>query len=141
MTDDTTAAAQAERIRRLQERRAASSPRAGATAHAASPTARRAPAPRATKARRRHPAAATRIMLAGLSVASFLGIAGSVAIVNGAAQSAAPTPVVGTPAAAPPATTSATPAPALAPATASTATATKAGAASTAAPHVKSHGS
>lgn len=58
---------QAARIRQLQERRAASGPR--------------------------HPAAATRILLAGLSVASFFSVAGAIALTHrstSAAQTVSP---------------------------------------------------
>lgn len=150
MTDDLTAADRAERIRRLQERRAGTSartaPRPSTTINAATeaparPATSRSAGNRA-KPRRRHPAAATRIMLAGLSVASFLGIAGSVALASGATTAAAPTPVAATPAAAVPASANATAAVGATPAqAASTATAAKAGAASAAAPHVKTRGS
>ena len=58
MTDPGTDADRAERIRRLQERRAA-------------------PA-----RKRRHPAAGTRWLLGGLGIASFFTIAGSVAVAN-----------------------------------------------------------
>jgi hypothetical protein len=50
---------QAERIRRLQERRAGT-----------------------TNARRSHPAAASRILLAGLSVSSFFTVAGAIALTH-----------------------------------------------------------
>lgn len=85
MTDHTNDLEQAERIRRLQERRAASS-------GSRRPTAPRtgSPATSRTKTKRQHPAAATRWMLAGLSVASFFTIAGTVAVAN--VNAAAPTP-------------------------------------------------
>jgi hypothetical protein len=70
MTDDTGALDRAERLRRLQARQA---PR-GSTGDTAG--ARRAPA------RRRHPAAATRWLLAGLSSGSFFTIAGAIAVAN-----------------------------------------------------------
>src|SRR5664279_656482 len=84
---------QAERIRRLQERRAASgrAKPAPSTAAAdtgmvsasasASPGPAPGPAPRPA-ARRRHPAAASRILLAGLSVASFFSVGGAIALAN-----------------------------------------------------------
>jgi hypothetical protein len=73
---------QAERLRRLQERRAASgrptrTPQAGDGSAPASPQAR---------ARRKHPAAATRVFLAGLSVTSFFAVGGAIAVANRAAQ-------------------------------------------------------
>jgi hypothetical protein len=96
MTDELD---QAERIRRLRERRAASPGQRGAAAPA-------------TRARRRHPAAATRWLLGGLSVASFFTIAGTIAAANvnsvGTAQPAAPAAVT----AAPSVQTAASPAPA-----------------------------
>ncbi len=73
----------AERIRRLQERRATSSPAARvrpATATPATAGPRKATPPGRT--RRTHPAAATRWLLGGLSVASFFGIGGAVAATN-----------------------------------------------------------
>ena len=84
MTDPTNDDAQAERIRRLQERRAGSAaPRV--------PSARAATAPRNRTPRRRHPAAPTRWMLAGLSIFSFFGIAGTIAAANvSAVATAAP---------------------------------------------------
>ncbi len=60
MTDGTNPEERAERIRQLQARRASSA---------------------GTK-KRRHPAAATRWLLGGLSIASFFTIAGSVAVAN-----------------------------------------------------------
>src|SRR4051812_29387448 len=85
MTDDTNDNARAERIRRLQERRGTTAvPRvANATGTPTGP----APAPRG---RRRHPAAATRWMLAGLSIASFFGIGGTIIAANRANVAAAP---------------------------------------------------
>ncbi len=99
MTDPTNDDAQAERIRRLQERRsvAGRSSRATATggASAAEPrgtSARAATGPPNRKLRRRHPAAPTRWMLAGLSIFSFFGIAGTIAAANvNAVATAAPT--------------------------------------------------
>lgn len=70
---------QAERIRRLQERRAASGrsrPTASDGASAATATAPR------TSSRRRHPAAGTRIFLAGLSVSSFFAVAGAIGLAH-----------------------------------------------------------
>ncbi len=103
MTEPMDTNDQAERIRRLQERRAASgrsrvartagdpAQAAGASTGATAP--RRAPTP--GKRRRRHPAAATRILLAGLSVASFFTIGGSVMLAqNNAATVAQTTPTV-----------------------------------------------
>jgi hypothetical protein len=101
MTDRRHEIEQAERIRRLQERRATSSSgvnTARRTATSAATGARRtasstrtpAAVPvRTSSARRRHPAASTRILLAGLSVASFFGIAGSVALAGQSATSTA----------------------------------------------------
>lgn len=64
MTDHSNEIDPAERIRQLQARRAAS----GRT-------------PRTPK-RRGHPAAATRWLLGGLSIVSFVGIAGTVAVAS-----------------------------------------------------------
>jgi voltage-gated potassium channel Kch len=124
MTDDTTIDP-AERIARLQARRAASGrpPRAAraGTAEdspASTPRApgRTAPPARRGGRRRAHPAAATRWLLGGLSVASFFGIAGTVAAANVAntTSAAAPAPATAsaatasTPAAATPVAASAT---------------------------------
>ncbi|MBK5289357.1 MAG: hypothetical protein JJE46_12930 [Acidimicrobiia bacterium] len=89
MTDLTANDSEAaERIRRLQERRAASSPAARvrpATATAAagsSATGGPRKATPASRTRRPHPAAATRWLLGGLSIASFFGIGGAVAAAN-----------------------------------------------------------
>ncbi len=106
MTDHTNDIDQAERIKRLQARRAAggrtprSTPTASATqAAAAAPTAsvatRAAARPRQPGTRRRHPAAATRWLLGGLSIASFFGIAGTVAAANVSAV-ATPAPAAAT---------------------------------------------
>ena len=83
MTEAPNSSDQAERLRRLQERRAASgrtrSPRsvdAGATPAAEQPK----------RARRRHPAAATRILFAGLSVTSFFAVGGAIAVANSTAR-------------------------------------------------------
>ncbi len=69
--------------------------------------------PKTGKRRRRHPAAATRILLAGLSVASFFTIGGSVMLAqNNAATVSQTTPTVATVAgtsAAPASTTASTP--------------------------------
>ncbi len=104
MTERADTTDQAERIRRLQERRAASGgSRAAANGHRpATPTpagatkagaAKAAPAGRASgKRRRRHPAAASRILLAGLSVASFFTIGGSLALAQNNAATVATTP-------------------------------------------------
>jgi hypothetical protein len=124
MTDRTNDIDQAERIRRLQERRAASSgsrrpatPRtvSSATAPMADAPAARPPStrsPAAGRKRRRHPAAASRWLLAGLSLASFFTIAGTVAVANvnsvATPPASTPTAVVATPAL--PATQAATPA-------------------------------
>ena len=89
MTDPTTNESEAaERIRRLQERRTASSPKARVRPAAATPTggtptagATRKAAP-SRRTRRPHPAAATRWLLGGLSLASFFGIGGAVAAAN-----------------------------------------------------------
>ena len=106
---DPGAAAQAERIRRLQQRR-------GRGASDAT-------------ARRKHPAAASRILAVGVTIASFFGVvtalgirqnstsqsSTSSAVVPAAAATAAPTPVAAMPvpaassAATVPAPTSATP--------------------------------
>ncbi len=133
MTDRTNDIDQAERIRRLQERRAASSgsrrpatPRTASSATApmtdapaARPTGSRLPA--AGRKRRRHPAAASRWLLAGLSVASFFTIAGTVAVANvnsvatppaSTSTAVVPPPVPATPAATPVNAAPATPAPA-----------------------------
>jgi hypothetical protein len=93
MTDRSNDIDPAERIRQLQARRAASgrSQRAVAVASTAPADAlapagvcarRSEPGPRTPKQRRRHPAAATRWLLGGLSIASFFGIAGTVAAAN-----------------------------------------------------------
>ncbi len=84
MTDPTNDRDRAERIRRLQERRATPAP--------AKPTARSTNSAQVSAAsisaslpnrpRQRHPAAATRWLLAGLSVGSFLAIGGTVAAAN-----------------------------------------------------------
>ncbi len=84
MTERTNDIDQAERIRRLQERRAASGKsRVAATRStvAAAKTATGA-SPARQQARRRHPAKGTRILLAGLSVASFFGIGGSLLLAS-----------------------------------------------------------
>jgi hypothetical protein len=92
---------QAERLRRLQERRAASgrSNRTPTDGAGSSPAA-----PQSKRARRRHPAAATRVVLAGLSVTSFFAVGGAIAVANRPAQvaqtAAAATPItktIGTP--------------------------------------------
>ncbi|MCJ7671703.1 MAG: hypothetical protein MUP67_06595 [Acidimicrobiia bacterium] len=102
MTDDT-AADQAERIRRLQERRGG-----GATAK-----------PRATS-RAKHPASASRIVAVGVTLASFFTVVTAFGIRQNATNAAvvpapataAPTPAVAAaPVAAIPAPTGATPAP------------------------------
>jgi hypothetical protein len=86
MTDRSNDIDPAERIRQLQARRAASGrtqrPAAAArvaAADAGSPTQGAAPRSPRGKPRRRHPAAATRWLLGGLSIVSFVGIAGTVA--------------------------------------------------------------
>ena len=132
MTDHTDPVDQAERIRRLQERRAASgrAPRSvpAASATRAAPVAAESALPagapaRVARPRRRHPAAASRWLAGGLSVASFFAIAGTVAAADlnaastpaatpAATQAATPAPTAATaPAAAPAVSASATPAP------------------------------
>ena len=69
---------QAERLRRLQERRAAS----GRSTRTATVAAGSAPSAPQAGTRRRHPAAATRIFLAGLSVTSFFAVGGAIAVAN-----------------------------------------------------------
>ncbi|MGZ4734978.1 MAG: hypothetical protein ACXV8R_05190 [Acidimicrobiia bacterium] len=99
MTDRTPDIDPAERVRQLQARRAAagSSRRPSTVARTASGThqpgaaTRAATGPQSTRQRRRHPAAATRWLLGGLSIASFFGIAGTVALAN-VNSVAAPTP-------------------------------------------------
>lgn len=116
MAEHTNDIDQAERVRQLQARRAAAgrTPRASTNASDPRTTRETAPSagsrPRNPSQRRRHPAAATRWLLGGLSIASFFGIAGTVAAANVHA--------VATPVAAP--LTAATPA---APASTGTATA------------------
>jgi hypothetical protein len=84
MTESTNDIDQAERIRRLQERRAASGKSRAAvtrsTVAAANPA--RGASPARQRARRRHPAKGTRILLTGLSVASFFGIGGSLLVAS-----------------------------------------------------------
>lgn len=79
MTETPNQSDQAERIRRLQERRAAS----GRSRQAVATSTGRSEAvtPKRTS-RRRHPAAATRILLAGLSVSSFFSVAGAIALTH-----------------------------------------------------------
>ena len=108
MTDHTHDLDQAERIRRLQARRAASGnmsrPAADAsTGPSGQPSsrttvrARTTARPGASKARRRHPAAATRWLLGGLSIASFFTVAGTVAAANvSAVATQAPAPTAAT---------------------------------------------
>jgi hypothetical protein len=99
---------QAERLRRLQQRSAA--------AKAAKQPGANRDAPATSKPRRRHPAAATRTMLAGLSVASFLTIGGGLLATQNATTTIAASPsnvagqVVATPASATTSATTATPA-------------------------------
>ncbi len=90
MTDQREPIDQAERLRRLQERRAASTKSPSTKGQGTSSGAR-------ARARRRHPAGASRIFLAGLSVASFFGIGGTMLLAGNNAAS------VATPAVAPPA--------------------------------------
>ena len=81
MTETPNANDQAERLRRLQERRAAS----GRSSRAADCERSRLdarPRPSRRRTRRRHPAAATRILLAGLSVTSFFSVASAIAVAN-----------------------------------------------------------
>jgi hypothetical protein len=66
----------AERIRRLQERRTPPKTPPAAKARTAVPGARPSP-------RRRHPAAASRFLLAGLSIASFFTVGGAMILANG----------------------------------------------------------
>lgn len=88
MAEHTNDIDPAERVRQLQARRAASgrTPRPTnasdprTTHETAAPTA--GSRPRNASPRRRHPAAATRWLLGGLSIASFFGIAGTVAAAN-----------------------------------------------------------
>ena len=88
----------AERIRRLQERRAASARTTNRAVATTTTGDTDSPTPLRTsstsghtpkRARRRHPAAATRWLLSGLSVASFLAIGGTVAVANQANLSTA----------------------------------------------------
>jgi hypothetical protein len=85
MTDHDIEQQRAERIRRLQARRPAATPRATADGEGGDSSPRSAVAHR----RRGHPAAATRWLLAGVSVASFFTIAGAVAVAD---QTAAGSP-------------------------------------------------
>lgn len=89
MTEHSNDLDAAERIRRLQQRRAAAGrvarpSRIADTAPASTMEPAESPAARTRHAphRRSHPAAATRWLLGGLSVASFFGIAGTVAAAN-----------------------------------------------------------
>jgi hypothetical protein len=90
MTDPREPIDQAERLRRLQERRAASTRNPSTKGHGTTAGSRAA-------ARRRHPAGASRIFLAGLSVASFFGIGGTMLLAGNHTASVA-TPAVATPA-------------------------------------------
>jgi hypothetical protein len=99
MTDQSNEMDRAERIRRLQARRAATAhaSRAAdptATAGEGAPAAGLPPRPASRRSKRGHPAAATRWTLAGLSVASFFTIAGAVAVAD---QTAAGSPPPATP--------------------------------------------
>jgi len=76
MTDRTQNLDPEERIKRIQERRAASS------------AAARGP--------RRHPAAKSRVLLAGLAIASFGFVGASMAATQSTSTVAAPAPVVQT---------------------------------------------
>jgi hypothetical protein len=78
MTETPNPSDQAERIRRLQERRAAS----GRSRQTVSTSAGTSEATAPKRSRRRHPAAATRILLAGLSVSSFFSVAGAIALTH-----------------------------------------------------------
>ena len=91
MTEPTNDIDQAERIRRLQERRAASgkSRAAAARTSVAVATPATGESPSRQRARRRHPAKGSRILLAGLSVASFFGIGGSLLLANSNAATVA----------------------------------------------------
>jgi len=104
MTDRSNDLDPADRIRQLQARRAASgrtqrpavSARVAAVdADADIPADSAAVRPQMTTQRRRHPATATRWLLGGLSIASFFGIAGTVAVAN-VSSVATPTPVTAT---------------------------------------------
>lgn len=77
MTDQGTTDTQAERIRRLQERRAGSTPTRSTQARS---TQARSTQTRGGKRKRRHPAAASRVLLAGLSLTSFFTIGGSLVL-------------------------------------------------------------
>lgn len=141
MTDNSNEIDQAERIRRLQARRAASGHTpAPAAAMTAEPSELATPIARTRSAapRRQHPAARTRWILGGLSVLSFFTIAGTVGAANvGSASAAAPvvTPVTANAVATTPAASNAP--------TAATAT-TKATTAATSTAHTsntKTHGS
>jgi hypothetical protein len=91
MNDNPLTNDAAERLRRLQERRAASGRPSPTPSNTDGSTATPPAAP-STRTRRRHPAATTRIVLAGLSVTSFFSVATAIAVANrstGAAQSVA----------------------------------------------------
>ena len=142
MTDHVNDFDQAERIRKLQARRAASrrapvpaaaesTPPAGAREPADAAVSRAASARSTGRSRRRHPAAASRWLLGGLSVASFFAIAGTVANANASSVAA-------------PASTNATSTAPTAPSTAGATPATNATSATTHAnrvPHTTTRGS
>ena len=94
MTDNSNEIDQAERVRRLQARRAASGrtlvPTAAMSAAMSAEPEAMTPVARTRSAapRRHHPAAATRWLLGGLSLVSFFTIAGTVAAANVSAVSA-----------------------------------------------------
>ena len=84
MTETPNSNDQAERLRRLQERRAASG-RSNLSPSASAATPPNAPK---VKSRRKHPAGTTRILLAGLSVTSFFAVGGAIALANQAPPAA-----------------------------------------------------
>jgi len=79
MNDNSNQSDQAERIRALQARRAASA-RLRPTPAAESSSTRANASKR--RPRRRHAAAGTRIFLAGLSVSSFFAVAGAIGLAH-----------------------------------------------------------
>ena len=124
MNDHTDDIDQADRIRRLQARRAAAAGDrrpVAVTSNEPAGAGSAAARSRQPKPRRRHPAAATRWLLGGLSIASFFGIAGTVAVANVSTVAAPATATAPTPAAN---STSAPATPAAAKASSATSTAT-----------------